>query len=83
MQYRALRPECGGDTGHCIGASRARSGNHATELASLPGIPVGSVGRRLFVANVYDPDPFIQATIVDIDYVSTTEGENSIDAFCF
>ncbi len=77
-QHRAVSPEGVGHPGDAVGDPRA-SGDHRhpgpTGQAS-PGI--GGVDRGLLVADVDDPDPLIEAPVVDRQDVAPTQGEDHL-----
>ena len=80
VQYRTLGPECGGDAGHRVGATRTRGGDDASEASGLARVSVGGVGRHLLVAHVHHLDALVDASVIDVDDVATAEREDGVDA---
>ena len=83
VQYRAFRTKRGGDAGDRISATRPRGSNHATELAGLARVTVGSMRRGLFVAHVDDANAFIETAIVNVDDMPATKREYGIHTLSF
>ena len=81
MEHRAFRSKRGGHPGHCICTARTSRCNNTTQSTGLAGVTVCSVSRRLLMANVDYSNPFVQTSVVDVDDMSTAQGENSINAF--
>jgi hypothetical protein len=79
-KHGGLVAEGGGDTryGVCHTGSCRHNGNTGDTGKSAPGF--GSMGCRLFVSHVDDPDALIKAAIVNIDDVNAGKGENGCDA---
>ena len=83
MKNRAFRTEGRGDARDRIGATGTGGGDHAAELARLPGIAVRRMRSDLFVAHVDDADAFIDATVIDVDDVPAAKSEDGVHPFVF
>jgi hypothetical protein len=80
VQNWALGAERRGDPGHRVGAAGTCRGDHATELAGLPGVAVRGVRRDLLVPHVDDADALVDAAVVDVDDMAAAEREDRIHA---
>jgi hypothetical protein len=81
MQNRTLRTERGGDARDRVGATGARSRDHAAELARLPRVAVGRVRSHLLVPYVDDTNALIDAAIIDVDDVAAAKRKDGVHTF--
>ena len=81
MEHRALGAERGRDAGHRVGEAGPGRRHHAPEAPRLARVAVRGVGRDLFMADVDDADPFVDAPVVDVDDVAAAEGEDGVHPF--
>ncbi len=80
VQHRALGAEGRSDAGDRVGAAGAGRGHDDAELACLPCVAVGRMRRHLLVAHIDDADALIDAAVVDVDDVASTQREDGVHA---
>src|SRR5207245_8754715 len=80
-QHRRLRPESIGDASDRIRSPRTSGHDGHARLTGDARPGISSVRRRLLVPHVNDADALVETAVVDVNNVSSAEGENGLDTF--
>ena len=80
QEHRALGAEGVGHAGDGVGGAGAGGYDRAAEAGDAR-VGVGRMRGNLLVADVDDLDPFVDASVIDVDDVAAGNGEDVPDAF--
>lgn len=82
QKHRDVRVEGGRHPGDRVGYPRTGSDEGHAESTGQTTVSLRTVGGRLFVADIDDPDALLHTTVKDGNNVPARQGEDGINSFC-